>query len=184
MEEQLLEAPYPELDDLLTLMGKAGERLSEIDACEGSAGNISICFRWPVEPRSRFPLVEQVELPQLVPELAGTTFLITGSGRRLREIIDDPPANLGCLVVDKGGRTGKLYTSYQRRFTHLTSEFNSHLAVHYDQMTTSSTSIPPASHIQKPPTASPSRTGTQPSASSGLTTASPVARSENILVVY
>jgi rhamnulose-1-phosphate aldolase len=146
----LLEAPHPELDELLTLMGKAGERLSEIDACEGAAGNISLCFSWPVEPRSRFPLVEQIELPQLVPELAGTTFLITGSGRRLREIIDDPLANIGCLVVDEGGRTGKLYTSYQRHFTHLTSEFNSHLAVHYDQTITSGTDFHAIIHAQPP----------------------------------
>jgi rhamnulose-1-phosphate aldolase len=50
----MLEPPYPELDDLLELMGEAGRRLSEIDATEGAAGNISVCIRWPVEPRTRF----------------------------------------------------------------------------------------------------------------------------------
>lgn len=52
----MLEAPYPEINYLLEMMGEAGRRLSEIGACEGAAGNISICLRWPVEPHTRFPL--------------------------------------------------------------------------------------------------------------------------------
>ena len=51
----MLEAPYPELDDLLTMMGEAGRHLAEIEASEGAAGNISVCLRWPVELRTRFP---------------------------------------------------------------------------------------------------------------------------------
>ena len=82
-----IEVPYPELDEFLTAIGDAGHRLSEIEATEGAAGNISICIGWPIEPRRRFPIVETIELPQPVPELAGKSFLVTGSGRRLREII-------------------------------------------------------------------------------------------------
>ncbi len=146
----MIDAPYPELDDLLTLMGEAGKRLSDIDASEGSAGNISICVRWPFEPRSRFPLMEQVELPQVVPELSGASFLVTGSGRRLREVIQEPTANVGCLVVENGGRTAKLYTSYQHSFRRLTSEFNSHLSVHYDQVIRSGTNFHAVIHAQPP----------------------------------
>jgi len=40
----MLEAPYPEINDLLEMMGVAGKRLSEIGACEGAAGNISVCM--------------------------------------------------------------------------------------------------------------------------------------------
>ena len=111
----MLTPPYPEIDDLLHMMGEAGRHLAEIEASEGAAGNISVCMRWPVEPRSRFPLVDEFELPQSVPELAGATFLVTGSGRRLREIIDIPTANTACIVVEDGGQTAKLYTSYHRR---------------------------------------------------------------------
>ena len=130
----MIEAPYPELDELLNLIGAAGHRLSEIDASEGAAGNISVYAGWSIDPRRKFPLVEKIDLPLVVPELAGSTFLVTGSGRRLREIIQDPAANLGCVVVDAGGKTGDLFTSPLRLFEHLTSEFNSHLAVHYDQV--------------------------------------------------
>src|SRR5512134_1206917 len=121
----MLHAPYPELDDLLEMMGEAGRRLSDIEASEGAAGNISVCLRWPIEPRTRFPLVEDMVLPQPVPELAGVCFLVSGSGRRLREIIDEPTASIACIVVGEGGTSGKLYTSYQRRFERVTSEFNS-----------------------------------------------------------
>ena len=144
----MLEAPYPELDDLLHMMGEAGRHLADIEASEGAAGNISVCMRWPVEPRSRFPLMTEMELPQPVPELAGTTFLVSGSGRRLREIIDEPTANIAAIVVNEGGRTGKLYTSHHRRFERVTSEFNSHLAVHYDQILSSGTNFHAVIHGQ------------------------------------
>jgi len=144
----MLKAPYPELDDLLEMMGEAGRRLSEIEATEGAAGNISVCLRWPIELRTRFPLVAEFALPQSVPELAGATFLVSGSGRRLREIIDEPVASIGGIVVDDFGCTGKLYTSYQRRFERVTSEFNSHLAVHYDQIVASNTNFHAIIHAQ------------------------------------
>lgn len=126
-------APYPELDELLIEMGEAGKRLSEIDAVEGAAGNISVYAGWPMNPRSRFPKEETIPLPVTVPELAGKTFLISGSGCRLREIIDQPEANVACLIVDEGGSTGRLFSASQRCFARVTSEFNTHLAVHADQ---------------------------------------------------
>jgi rhamnulose-1-phosphate aldolase len=116
-----VETPYPDLDEFLTAIGEAGHRLSEIEATEGSAGNISVYLGRPLEPRRRFPLAQTVELPQVVPDLAGKTFLATGSGRRLREIIHDPAANLGCVVVNEGGLTAQLYTSPRRLFARLTS---------------------------------------------------------------
>jgi rhamnulose-1-phosphate aldolase len=146
----MINAPYPELDDLLTLMGEAGKRLSEIDASEGSAGNISVYIGWPIEPRSRFPVIEKIELPTPLPDLVGKTFLVTGSGRRLREVINEPTANVACLVIEEGGITGKLYTSYHRRFSQLTSELNTHLAVHHDQVVRSGTNFHAVIHAQPP----------------------------------
>lgn len=145
-----IEAPYPELDELMTLIGEAGRRLCEIEASEGAAGNISVYMGWPLDPRRRFPLVETIELPVVVPELAGAAFLVTGSGRRLREILHDPAANLGFVVVEAGGRTGRLYTSPGRLFARLTSEFNSHLAVHADQVRRTGTNFHAIIHAQPP----------------------------------
>jgi rhamnulose-1-phosphate aldolase len=144
----MLQAPYPELDDLLEMMGEAGKHLADIEASEGAAGNISVCLSWPIEPRSRFPILDEIVLDQPVPKLAGATFLVTGSGRRLREIIDEPTASIACIVVNQDGETGKLYTSHQRRFEQVTSEFNSHLAVHYDQICSSGTNFHAVIHAQ------------------------------------
>lgn len=144
----MLQEPYPEMDDLLEMMGEAGRHLAAIEASEGAAGNISICLRWAIEPRTRFPVLNEFKLPQPVPELAGATFLVTGSGRRLREVIDEPTAHIACIVVVEGGETGRLYSSYHRRFESVTSEFNSHLAVHYDQILTSGTNFHAVVHAQ------------------------------------
>jgi rhamnulose-1-phosphate aldolase len=129
-----IQAPFPDLNELAAMIGEAGRRLSEIGASEGAAGNISIYIGWPVEPRRLFPHGEPVALPTAVPELAKGALLVTGSGRRLREAIQDPAANLGFVTIDEGGRTGRLYTSPRRLFDRLTSELNSHLAIHRDQV--------------------------------------------------
>ena len=146
--KQMVQEPYPELDDLLEMMGEAGQHLAEIEASEGAAGNISVCLRWPIELRTRFPVVDEIKLPHAVPELAGATFIVSGSGRRLREIIDEPTANIACILVNEDGNTGKIYTSYHRRFENVTSEFNSHLAVHYDQILSSGTNFHAVIHAQ------------------------------------
>ena len=38
----MLQEPYPELDDLLEMLGEAGHHFAEIEASEGAAGNTSI----------------------------------------------------------------------------------------------------------------------------------------------
>jgi rhamnulose-1-phosphate aldolase len=146
----MLEEPFPQFDEIVNMIGEAGRRLSEIDASEGAAGNISAYIGWPVEPRRKFPVMEMIDLPQPVPELAGKTFLVSGSGRRLREILLDPVANLGCVVVHEGGLSAHLYTAPGRDFERLTSEFNSHLAVHYDQVRRSGTNFHAVIHAQPP----------------------------------
>jgi rhamnulose-1-phosphate aldolase len=142
--------PLPGLESMLGMIGDAGKRMSEMDACEGAAGNISACLRWEVDVRGLFPLEEKITLPQPVPELAGATLIVTGSGRRLREIGDQPTANVACLIVDQGGRTAGQFTSPQRVFKQVTIEFNSHLAVHYDRMLATGTNFHAVIHSQPP----------------------------------
>jgi rhamnulose-1-phosphate aldolase len=140
--------PWRALDEMLTFPGEAGERLSEINASEGAAGNISAYIGWPIEVRRRFPVIEPFTLPQAVPGLAGKTFIVTGSGRRLREIIAAPAANLAALGIDEDGATARLCTSPRRAFARITSEFNSHLAVHNDQVRRSGTNFHALIHAQ------------------------------------
>lgn len=143
-----LQPPYPELDEFLEAIGEAGARVCDIDASEGAAGNISLCLGWEVDPRRKFPIEETIDLPIPVPELAGRLFLVTGSGRRLREIRVDPVANLGAVRILDGGTTARLNTSPRRLFAKLTSEFNSHLAVHQDQIAQTQTNFNAVVHAQ------------------------------------
>ncbi|WP_298462330.1 class II aldolase/adducin family protein [uncultured Cellulomonas sp.] len=142
--------PYPELDDLLTAMGVAGARISEIDASEAGAGNISVYVGWDLELRRRFPVQEEITLPLPAVALAGRTVLVTGSGRRLRQIQHDPLANVGAVRVHDDGRTGTLHTSPRRLFERLTSELNSHLAVHDDQVGRRHPTFQAVVHAQPP----------------------------------
>jgi len=143
-----LDAPYPDLEEFLTAIGEAGTRLSEIGASEGAAGNISICLGWNIDPRRKFPIAERVKLPLEVPGLANYSLIISGSGRRLREIKQDPIANLGFLIVESDGAYATLYTSPRKLFTRLTSELNSHLAIHEDQVQASGTNFHAFVHAQ------------------------------------
>lgn len=146
----MIDAPFPELSELMELIGEAGKRLSEIDATEGAAGNISVLLGWNIDPRRHFPNTENIHLPYETPALKEKHILISGSGRRLREIITDPAANLGCLKINPDGKTGTLYTSTRRLFNRLTSELNSHLAVHQDQVFVTNTNFHAVIHAQPP----------------------------------
>lgn len=144
----MINKSYPSIDELLGSIGEAGSCLNHIAACEGAAGNISLFVDWPLEFRTHFPLSEAIELPQFVPELAGKSIIVTGSGRRLRDIQGDPLANLGIVVIAADGQSASLHTSPRRLFSRITSEFNSHLAVHADQVGRTGTNFQALIHAQ------------------------------------
>jgi rhamnulose-1-phosphate aldolase len=138
------------LDEILTSMGRAGRRLNEIDACEAGAGNISACVSWDLDLESRFPQSEELDLPWTVPGLAGRTVLVTGNGCRLRDILDYPEATVSAVRVHEGGVSGTWFTSPRKEFVRPTSEFNSHLAVHEDQVTQRGVDFQALIHAQPP----------------------------------
>jgi len=127
--------PHPEtFDEILTGIGEAGLRMTEIDAAEAGAGNISVCFADAVDLTGAFDATREILLPYPSPALAGHTVVITGSGCRLRSLAKDPERNLGVVVVHDGGMAGTLHYATQGEFTRPTVEFNSHLAVHEDHV--------------------------------------------------
>jgi rhamnulose-1-phosphate aldolase len=139
-----------ELGHLLCQLGEVGKRLTDIGAAEAAAGNLSICFREPLDVTACFPNMQIIELPVPAPDLAAATLIITGSGRRLRQIMEAPTANLACIIVEPGGRTGKMFTGPDCEFKRVTSEFNSHLAVHHDQMRSREIQLHTVLHGQPP----------------------------------
>lgn len=128
--------PLPDLNTLMRLAGEAGAHLADIGASEGAAGNISVLVRWPApEVLDQFPVAEPFTLPlgegeEDAPELAGATLIVTGSGRRLREIAADPQGNLGVIQVGEDGRSATLYTARRRLFARPTSELVTHVGLH------------------------------------------------------
>jgi len=142
--------PFPDLEEILASIGAGGSHVAAIEASEGAAGNISVFVGWPIEVRRRFPIVEEIVLPQPAPHLANNVVIVTGSGRRLREIHIDPTANLGVVRISPGGTTGTLHTAPNRLFDHLTSEWNSHLAVHDDVVERTGTNFHAVVHAQPP----------------------------------
>lgn len=122
------------LAELMTQIGEAGRRMVELGASAGAAGNISLYIGWEVEPEAHFPQTEPFALPLPLPELAGRGFLVTGSGRRFRELAQAPEANLAFVRIGADGASAQLFSSPQRQFQRPTVEFNSHLAVHRDQV--------------------------------------------------
>lgn len=137
-----------ELHSLLHQLGQAGKRLSEMGAAEAAAGNVSVCFRESLEITALFPIIQMIDLPVPAPDLAGMTLIVSGSGRRLRDILDAPTANLACIRVETGGRTGRMFTAPDCQFKRVTSEFNSHLAVHHDQMRSRDRNLHTVLHAQ------------------------------------
>jgi rhamnulose-1-phosphate aldolase len=115
-----LEAPFPELDELLAAIGEAGRRVSDNDASEGAAGNISVYIGWQCEVRRRFPIAAPLELPVPVAALKNKLIIVTGSGRRLRDIQADPAANLAAITINADGRTAEMHTSPSRLFAQVT----------------------------------------------------------------
>jgi rhamnulose-1-phosphate aldolase len=148
--EVALQEPFPDLEEILTSIGAGGDQVAVIDASEGAAGNISVCIGWPIEVRRHFPIVEEIQLPQPAPHLAGHVVIVTGSGRRLREIHMNPSANLGAVRISADGKSGTLHTAPTRLFERVTSEWNSHLAVHDDNVERTGTNFHAIVHAQPP----------------------------------
>ncbi len=137
--------------EILASMGRAGSRLDQMDAVESAAGNISVSIRTtPPDLDEFFPETGRIDLPVTVPGLEGWGFFVTGSGSRLRDIEADPRANVSVLIVEPGGRTAVWRTSPTRTFVRPTSEFNSHLGVHEDQVTRRGLDFQAVIHAQPP----------------------------------
>jgi rhamnulose-1-phosphate aldolase len=145
-----LSEPLPSLEEIFESIGSGGQRLAAIDATEGAAGNVSVCIGWPIEVRRHLPIAETIELPVPAPNLVGHTVIVTGSGRRLRDLGRLPVESMGAVMVDADGTHGTLHTAAGRLFAMLTSEWNSHLAVHDDVVARTGTNFHAVVHAQPP----------------------------------
>jgi rhamnulose-1-phosphate aldolase len=142
------EKTHPTLEQLLIEIGEVGDWLARMNACEGAAGNISVCLDWEIDESGHFPTFQHMDLPVAAPELAGKSILVTGSGTRLRDLLKAPCDNLGLLRIEPQGKTALLFTAARQNFTRLTGEFNTHLVLHQREFANSSVHFNTVVHAQ------------------------------------
>jgi rhamnulose-1-phosphate aldolase len=105
--------------------------MTEIDAAEGAAGNISVFTRTLDRLDCSVPAIGVIDLPVAVPTLADGWVIVTGAGQRLRDVASTPTTTLCCLHINADGQHATLHAGAEIRPT---SELNSHLAIHNDQV--------------------------------------------------
>lgn len=137
----------PSVTSLVAEIGAAGVRMTEIAAAEGAAGNISVFVRRLEQLADYAGERGVIDLPLAAPGLAGGWLLVTGAGRRLRDVATSPATTICCLHIHDGGRQATLYAGADLRPT---SELNSHLAVHNDQVARRGLSQHVVLHAQPP----------------------------------
>ncbi len=93
---------------------------------EANAGNISVRLTdlpADIVQREGAP---PVQMPIAFPELSGQHFLVTGSGKRMRDIVHDLEGNIGLIRILPGGEAYACLWGVPR----VTSEFPAHSAIH------------------------------------------------------
>jgi rhamnulose-1-phosphate aldolase len=115
-------------DRLIEDIAAAGEQLTALAACEGSAGNISVFTTKPLA--CPLEAVADIDLPAPAPSLAGGWVLITASGRRLRDVGRRPASTVAALQIHGSGESATMHAAPHVRPS---SEWNSHVAIHEDQ---------------------------------------------------
>ena len=98
---------------------------------ESNGGNISL--RLNSENYACFDGLQTksdwIKLPVAIPEIAGERFLVTGSGRFLRNIEVFPEKNIGVIEIDRKGEAWQLLWGYEPTGAP-TSELPAHLLSH------------------------------------------------------
>ncbi len=119
------------LNSLVEEIGEVGVQMTEIGVAEGSAGNISAFVRNLEGIDWRFRAWGAIPLPVKVPALSGGWLVVSGTGRRLRDIARRPEMTLCLLNIHADGETATLHAAMELKPT---SELNSHLAIHNDRV--------------------------------------------------
>ncbi|MBC6453957.1 MAG: class II aldolase/adducin family protein [Hormoscilla sp. SP5CHS1] len=121
------------LKEIIWEMSNVGQRMSQINATEGAAGNFSVFVRELPDIDSRWRDRGEISLPLPAAALSGGWVIITGTGRREREIAHHPELVICLLHINSDGETASLYAADAEIAP--TSELNSHLGVHNDHVT-------------------------------------------------
>jgi rhamnulose-1-phosphate aldolase len=134
-----------ELNQIIAEMGETGLEMTRMNAAEAAAGNLSVFVRDLSGLDARFNLKKQVKLSIKAPALAGGWLVVSGTGRRLRDIGAAPEKNLCVLNIMPDGEQAIMHTGIDLRPT---SEYDSHLLIHQDHVASRSLEYHAVVHVQ------------------------------------
>ena len=117
-----VEGRIPELEELQRVAYWLTQRFWS----EANAGNISVRLTDLAADIAHREGGPPVQMPIAFPELSGQHFLVTGTGKRTRDIIHDLEGNIGLIRVLPGGEAYTCVWGVSK----VTSEFPAHSAVH------------------------------------------------------
>ncbi|MDP6114980.1 MAG: rhamnulose-1-phosphate aldolase [Planctomycetota bacterium] len=122
--------PYSDqFHQLLFQLGQVGNKLREIGAVYGKAGNISVSLTEKHIKGLDFDEGEDwFQMPVDYPKLGRRAFLVTAAGSRLWYLDQDPENNLCVVWIKEGGQEYRVVWGAERGLKP-TSEFNSHLRI-------------------------------------------------------
>lgn len=123
----------------------AGEQLTNLGAAEASSGNLSIFVRNLTDFSSFFSKEIEIPLPVKAPSLRNGWVIITASGSRLRDIKTSIQSTLCLVKINLDGKTGVLFSN--NHFSP-SSEWNTHLAIHNDQVASNNLDFHAIVHAQ------------------------------------
>lgn len=99
---------------------------------ESNAGNITVDLSDAMPPAARGDAPDsRIALPRAYAQLAGRCFLVTGSGRRMRDLARDPFGHATLLAINEDGTAATLFLPSGAAPSFApTSELAAHLAIH------------------------------------------------------
>jgi len=111
--------------------GQAGVEPTTLEATEGAAGNISAFVRALRNLDEGFVPRDELTLPAPAPELTAAWVVVTGTGRRLRDVRADPEQSVAVRRVHDDSVRATCDAAADLRPT---GAWKSHLAIHADQV--------------------------------------------------
>jgi len=128
-----LSEQYPKLRDLLFEMADVADFLWQRGWAERNAGNISVNISDIIDDKISNPEAYPfVELPSNYPELADKSFIVSGTGKRMRDLARDPLANAIIILLNEAGNAYRIISAKKETLNHFapTSELPTHLGIH------------------------------------------------------
>ncbi|MDP4188156.1 MAG: rhamnulose-1-phosphate aldolase [Bacteroidota bacterium] len=123
----------PEVKKLIFEVAELAEYLWQKGWAERNAGNISVNINHLIpkdlDDLENYPLFP---LSETYPELAGSYFFVTGTGKRMRDLAKNPLKNAALIRISERGNQYHIISQNEKNTASFrpTSELPSHLAIH------------------------------------------------------